>query len=148
MPYNTLEPISKRLTIVGGLTVVAIMAFGLAQSVYRNILFEQTLKDLEEQNKKISTSITAGYRDLEYYRSDQYKDKHAKENLGFVNPVERVLLINRTSSKPFLPPPDPALTRETQQATYQEIIRQIPVIEHWRLFLFHREKIEELRRSL
>ena len=148
MPYNTLEPISKRLTIVGGLTVVAIMAFGLAQSVYRNILFEQTLKDLEEQNKKISTSITAGYRDLEYYRSDQYKDKHAKENLGFVNPGERLLLINKTPSKPFLPPSDPALTRETQEATYQEILRQMPTIEQWRLFLFYQEKIQELRRSL
>lgn len=148
MPYHTLEPISKRLTIVGGLTVVAIMAFGLAQSVYRNILFEQTLKTIEEQNKKISDSITAGYRDLEYYRSDQYKDKHAKENLGLVNPAERILLINKTPSKPFLPPSDPTLTRETQEATYQELLRQMPIIEHWKLFLFHREKIEELRRSL
>lgn len=148
MPYHTLEPISKRLTIVGGLTVVAIMAFGLAQSVYRNILFEQTLRALEEQNKKISESITLGYRDLEYYRSDQYKDKHAKENLGLVNPGERTLLINKTPLKPFLPPPDPTLTRETQEAAYHEILRQMPVIEHWKIFLFYREKIEELRRSL
>lgn len=128
--------------------MVAIMAFGLAQSVYRNIIFEQTLKDMEEQNQKISDSITVGYRNLEYYRSDQYKDKHAKENLGLVNPGERVLLINKTPSKPFLSPPDPALTRETQEATYQETLRQMPIIEHWKLFLFHREKIEELRRSL
>lgn len=148
MPYHTLEPFSKRLTIVGGLTVVAIMAFGLAQSAYRNLLFEQTLTELKEQNQRITEAIETGYRDLEYYRSSQYKDKYAKENLGLINPGEHVLFIASSPLHPFDPVPNPDILRDAQEAAYQEILRQMPVLEHWRLFLFHKEKIEELRRSL
>jgi len=88
MPYRNLEPVSKQLTIVVGLTVVGFMAFGLALSYYRNVLFEQTLLNMKKQNIVLSEHIGHGYRDLEYYSSGQYKDKYAKENLGLVNPGE------------------------------------------------------------
>ena len=82
MAYNRVtQPVSKQLTIVIGLTVVGFMAFGLALSFYRNILFEQTLSDIETENERIAQTIELGYGDLEYYRSAQYKDKYAKENL-------------------------------------------------------------------
>ena len=40
------------------------------------------------------------------------------------------------------------LNAEQQEATYLELLRQMPVIEHWKLFLFHHKKIEELKRAL
>ena len=58
MAYNRVtQPVSKQLTIVIGLTVVGFMAFGLALSFYRNILFEQTLSDIESQNERIAQTI-------------------------------------------------------------------------------------------
>lgn len=149
MPYQPdLEPISKQLTIVIGLTVVGFMAFGLALSFYRNILFEGTLRELEQQNEEIAKSIVHGYGDLEYYRSDQYKDKYAKENLGRVNPGEKVLIIAQGPRDVATGSGDTLEEKERQEAAYSEILRQMPVFEHWKLYLFRREQLEEFRKGL
>ena len=149
MRYQGTEPISKQLTIVIGLTVVGFMAFGLALSYYRNALFEQTLLNIQNQNDLLREKITLGYRDLEYYRSAQYKDKYAKENLGLMSPGEKALVITEEMNVVSFPLTDSGiLNAEQQEATYLELLRQMPVIEHWKLFLFHRKKIEELKRAL
>ncbi len=146
MAYRHLEPFSKQLTIVIGLTVVGLMAFGLALSYYRNVLFDQTLLGIAKDNDGIRDEILAGRRELEYYRSAQYKDKYAKENLGKVNIGEKVLVL--------LEDPEPATTEDTsavlneqQEAAYMEMLKQMPIGEHWNMFLLHREKLEELRQS-
>ena len=148
MSYQHLEPVSKQLTIVVGLTVVGFMAFGLALSYYRNILFDQTLVTIEDQNDVLRATIEDGYRELSYYRSTQYRDKYAKENLGLVNPGEKVLIITEQATNPLL---DDTLreTREDQQEiAYFEVLRQMPVIEHWQLYLFNRKRADELKRGL
>jgi hypothetical protein len=149
MPASTTQPISKQLTIVIGLTVVGFMAFGLALSFYRNILFEQTLLEIESQNEKIAEEIEQGYQDLEYYRSAQFKDKFAKENLNRLNPGEFVVLISEPPKQPITEGPvDDILERARRDAAFEEYLRQLPVWEHWKLYLFNKEKIEELRRTL
>ena len=149
MPYKKdFEPISKQLTIVIGLTVVGFMAFGLALSFYRNILFEKTLQDLQAENNKIAMKIQQGYADLEYYQSEQYKDKYAKENLNKLNKGEKIIIISN-------PPVDPALKeeettvldKEKQQAAYYELLEQMPVLQQWNLFLFHKDKIDDLKKA-
>lgn len=147
-PRNTeIEPISKQLTIVVGLTVVGFMAFGLALSFYRNILFEQTLADLEDGNRRLAREIELGYSELEYIRSAQFKDKYAKENLGKVNPGEKVLLIARAPKGDEALMEESATERERREAAYEELLRQMPVIEHWKLYLFHRDRIQTLKRG-
>ena len=149
LPTNhDIEPVSKQLTIIIGLTVVGFMAFGLALSFYRNILFEETLKDMELRNHDIAKSIDQGYRDLEYYRSDQYKDKYAKENLNRITPDERVLLIHEAAASATNPSGQEAANQEQRQAAYFELLRQMPVIEHWKLYFFHHDKLEEFKKEL
>ena len=148
MAYQHIEPISKQLTIVVGLTVVGFMTFGLALSIYRNALFEETLSDIRIQNSALRTRIVQGYRNLEYYRSQQYKDKYAKENLGVVRPGEKVLILTeKQPASGLTAATDPAFAEE-REATYLELLRQMPVLEHWKLFFFHPERIEELKRAL
>jgi len=143
-----IEPFSKQLTIIIGLTVVGFMAFGLALSFYRNILFEKTLEDLEAQNAEIASEIGEGYGDLEYFKSDQYKDKFAKENLGRLNAGEKLIII----TKPPAPEPDSLiddiLDKERREAAFFELLRQMPVLDHWKLYLFKRDTIEELKQGL
>ena len=148
MPTHPVDPLSKQLTILVGLTVVGFMAFGLALSFYQNILFEKRLGDLDARNRKIDDAIEQGYRDLDYYRSDQYKDKYAKENFGLLNPDEKVLII--TEDKQLSPMSDEENTtrKDQREAAYLELLRQMPTIDHWKLYLFHQEKIEELKRGL
>lgn len=148
MAYQHMEPLSKQLTIVIGLTVVGFMAFGLALSFYRNLLFERTLENIRVKNEELRAEIEQGYKDLEYFRSSQYKDKYAKENLGLMQPDEQVLIITQPPVDPFVVSEIQSTPTEQQEAAYLELLRQMPVIEHWRLYLFHRERIEELKMSL
>jgi len=146
--HHDIEPISKQLTIVVGLTVVGFMAFGLALSFYRNILFEETLRTLEEQNRNIALEIDRGYGDLEYYRSDQFKDKYAKENLGRLSPGEKALIITRAEPSSPLDTEVSLSEKERREAAYFELLRQMPVIEHWKLYFFRRDRIDELKKAL
>lgn len=149
MPYQQdFDPLSKQLTIVIGLTVVGFMAFGLALSFYRNILFEQTLQSLEKENLEIAHSIESGYGDLAYFGSDQYKDKYGKENLGRVNPGEKVLIITEEPRGVDTGSGETVNERERREAAYFEILRQMPVLEHWKLYLFHREQLEEFKKGV
>lgn len=148
MPYNRdIEPVSKQLTIVIGLTVVGFMAFGLALSFYRNILFEKTLLDLADQNNDIAKKIERGYEDLEYFRSAQYKDKYAKENLDKFNPGENVIIITQPPVKPDVLADD-TTEQERKEAAYQELLQTMPVWDHWKLYLFRRGDIEKLKEGL
>lgn len=147
MAYRDLEPISKQLTIVVGLTVVGFMAFGLALSFYRNVLFEETLRRISEQNRALERERDESEHDLEYYRSAQYKDKEAKESFSRIRPGEKVLIITQKPKDPLAALNEEQVTQQ-QEAAFEEHLRQLPILEHWRLYLFHREKIDELKRSL
>jgi hypothetical protein len=149
MPYKQdIEPISKQLTIVIGLTVVGFMAFGLALSFYRNILFEQTLRDIEAQNAVISDKIALGYRELEYFRSEQYKDKFAKENLSKLNPGEQMIILTHPPKPDSDSVIDDILDKERREAAYFDLLNQMPTAQHWQLYFFQREKIEQLKKGL
>ncbi|PIR49402.1 hypothetical protein COU79_05095 [Candidatus Peregrinibacteria bacterium CG10_big_fil_rev_8_21_14_0_10_54_7] len=144
-----IEPIRKKLTMIVGLGMVALMTFSLSISFYSNVLFEETLKEIQDKNSHLVEEIEQGYQDLEHFRSEQYRDKYAKENLGLMNPGEKALVITEEMNVVSFPLTDSGiLNTEQQEATYLELLRQMPVIEHWKLFLFHRKKIEELKRAL
>lgn len=148
MAFHTGEPLSRQLTIVIGLTVVGFMAFGLALSFYRNILFDQTLGDMRKQNAQMARGNEDAKRELEYLHSLQHKDKYAKENLGRVSDGEKVLIITQSAQEvPFGEEPDAAGT-EQQEARFLELLRQMPILEHWQLFLFQPQRVEELRRGV
>lgn len=148
MPHKDIEPVSKQLTIVIGLTVVGFMAFGLALSFYRNILFEKTLQDLQAENNRIAGKVQEGYSDLEYYRSTQYKDKFAKENLNKLNRGETMIVMTTPTIDPTLSVQTDTLAKERIDAAYLELLGQMPVIDHWNIFLFHRDQIDALKRGL
>ncbi|MEK7218584.1 MAG: hypothetical protein AAB728_03920 [Patescibacteria group bacterium] len=148
MAYRDLEPVSKQLTIVVGLTVVGFMAFGLALSFYRNVLFEVTLENIRQENGRLRSKNTESQADVDYYRSAQYKDKYAKENLGKMNAGEKLLILSETVEAPVLDEQGELTATERQEIEFEELLRQMPVLEHWKLYLFYPERIEELKRSL
>src|SRR3989338_10318687 len=114
MPYRDLEPISKQLTIV-----VGFMAFGLALSYYRNILFDEHLTEIARQNDELALQIQEERGDLDYFQSAQYKDKYAKETLGRLNPGEKALIITQQPKAPDLSTSLEFTPTEQQQAAYR-----------------------------
>src|SRR3989338_2286874 len=142
-----IEPIRKKLTMIVCLGMVALMTFSLSISFYSNVLFEETLKEIQDKNSHLVEEIEQGYQDLEHFRSEQYRDKYAKENLELVNPGERVLIIAKTEKIDSLPKSTLSL-EEQQSALFEEFLRQTPVIQHWKLFLFDKQKLKQLQHSL
>ena len=122
------------------------MAFGLSISFYRNILFEETLDKLSVRNRSLRGQIDLELEELAYYRSVQYRNKYAKENLGRVNPGEKVLIL---TNRPTIVGADIDLPgrREKRDAAYHQYLQKIPVVEHWKLYLFDPEGLEKLKRS-
>jgi len=145
--YSDIAPIPKQMTILIGLCVVGLMAFGLALSYYKNILFDRQLLSMQERNNRLKREIMDGYGQLQYLQSTQYRDKYAKEYLGLLSPGENVLILH-TPAEPVLFSKETELTGEDKQAIYEENLRNIRIIDHWKLFLFNRDKIDELKKGV
>ncbi len=144
--YNEVAPIPKQMTIVVGLCVVGLMAFGLALSYYKNILFDRQLRTMQARNAQLKSDISHEYAQLQYYQSDQYKDKYAKENLSLLKAGEKVLILQK-SDNPIESRPNTELTDEDRVAIFEENLRNIRVIDQWNLYLFHRDAIDDLKRN-
>ena len=138
-------PLSKQATIVFGLIVVGFMAFGLAISFYRNLLFDESLRVLNEQNSALSDSITDRKRTLLYYQSDQFKDKFAKENLNKVHPGEHVLILYHDPTTFFEDTLQKDVFTEQKKVNFENELRQLPVYMHWKLYFFYPERVEQLK---
>jgi len=141
-----LSPFGKRITILIGLTVLGLMSVGLALSFYRNILFEQTLERLANSNAKMRAEIEASRRQVDYFRSAQYRDKAAKENLGLIRAEEKVLVLVPSPPSPLAEEGE-LTAREVREAAYEEYLRRTPTFEHWQLYLFDREGLRKLREA-
>lgn len=146
MPQQNISTFSKRFTILIGLGVVGAMAFGLSISFYRNILFEETLENLSDRNRMLREQIDEELEDLAYYHALQYKDKYAKENLGRMNPGEKVLILQEPVKLPSLEQDIPSRL-EMRDAAYREYLQKIPIIEHWKLYLFDSAGLTALKQS-
>lgn len=124
------------------------MAFGLALSYYKNVLFDRQLLSMEERNATLKQSIDKQRRDLEYYKSAQYRDKYAKENFGLLRPGEKILILSSDPRAESFMTAEPERTEEEKQAFFEENLRSIRIIDHWRMYFFHRDEIEKLRKQL
>jgi cell division protein FtsB len=144
--YSDIAPIPKQMTIVMGLAVVGLMAFGLAISYYKNILFDRQLLAMQERNLRLKHEIMNGYGQLQYLQSEQYKDKYAKENFGLLKPGEKVLILNLPATQDVQSSAT-ELTPEEKEAIFETNLRSIRVVDHWRLFLFERSQIDDLKKG-
>ena len=147
MRQREISTFSKRVTILVGLGVVGAMAFGLAISFYRNLLFEETLASLTERNRDLRDSIDKGLESLAYYRSSQYRDKYAKENLAKLSAGEKVLILKPLPEAISFEADDDTTRAEQRAAAYVQYLQKLPVIEHWKLYFLEPEKLTELKQS-
>lgn len=82
-----------RLVLIVGFFIVAYMLYHLAVSIYENYQIEKHIAEFEARNVELQTENKQKQEDLEYYISDEYIDKIAKQNLNLVNPGEKVIVI-------------------------------------------------------
>jgi len=70
-----------------------IMLFFLVQSLNKERQRTQYLKELSIKNDKIEEKYNEENKLLRLYKTQQYKDLYAKENLNLLNPWEKIIII-------------------------------------------------------
>lgn len=82
-----------RLVLVVGFFVVAYMLYNLTVSIYENYQIEKHIAEFETRNAELRQENEQKLADFQYYTSEQYIEKVAKQNLGLINPGEQVVVI-------------------------------------------------------
>ncbi len=82
--------------------MVGYMLYSLTVSVYKHYQIQQHIKDYEQRNAQLELQNSQKIEDFQYYTSDQYREKIAKQSLGLVNPGEKVIVLTPAASNPFL----------------------------------------------
>jgi len=90
--YNTQFGL-VRLVLIVGFIVLAYMLYNLTVSIYDNYQIEQHIAEFELRNSELAEENKQKLEDFQYYTSEQYIEKIAKQDLGLINPGEQIIVI-------------------------------------------------------
>lgn len=82
-----------QLLIMGGFFFFFYMFFSLAVSIYHDYKLETEIETFQDEIDNLADRANQKPSDLKYLQSDQYKDRYAKENLGLLNPGEKLIIL-------------------------------------------------------
>jgi len=82
-----------QLMVIGGFVFFFYMFFALATSIYRDYKLESEIQRFEQDINKLADLAQQKPEDVDYFASEEYKDRYAKENLNLLNPGEKLIII-------------------------------------------------------
>jgi len=82
-----------RLVLIVGFFVVGYMLYNLSVSIYENYQIEKHIDEFQTNNEELRKENAQKLEDFQYYTSEEYIEKTAKQNLGLINPGEQVIVI-------------------------------------------------------
>lgn len=82
-----------KIIIIIEFLLVTYLLYTLTASVYKSYQIDQHIKAFEAENERIEDENLIKSEEYEYYSSEVYVEKIAKQNLGLVNHGEEVLII-------------------------------------------------------
>lgn len=112
--------------------LLAYMLYVLATSLYKSYQVDQFIQTAGLENKKLEQANEGLIADYEYYRSDAYKEKIAKQNFGLIRPGEEIIVLAPEGDK-YLSP------EERAAKSTREYHGSLSTPRKWFLFLFDRE---------
>lgn len=133
MPFK-FSPTSNiaKLIIVVELILVIYLLNTLTVSVYRGYQIDKVIQDFEEENRRIEEENRQKSEDYEYFTSQNYIEKIAKQNLGLVNPGEEVIIL---SNQPTATSSNQALDDEKDSE-----LAGLDNSQKWWVFFFDRNR--------
>lgn len=87
-----------KMVIIGEFFLVSYLLYTLTVSVYKSYQIDQHIKNFEAENARIEEENLRKSEEFEYYSSDAYIEKMAKQNLGLINSGEEVIIIPSADS--------------------------------------------------
>jgi cell division protein FtsB len=122
---------------VFGVVIVAI-AWSGAKTVQSNYELQKKIATLKQENDVLWLQNSNTYLQNQYYKTDQYLELSARQNLGLAAPGEQVLLVPKDVAMRYV---DPALDK-SNQSEKEAVADKRPVyvknLESWRDFLLGR----------
>lgn len=87
-----------KMIIIGEFFLVSYLLYTLTVSVYKSYQIDQHIKGFELENARIEEENRKKSEEFDYYSSDAYIEKMAKQNLGLINQGEEVIIIPSTNA--------------------------------------------------
>lgn len=124
---------TTKIILVSEFILLAYMLYVLSTSLYKSYQVDVFIKSAEEENAKLEHANNLLIEDYEYFSSDSYKEKIAKQNLGLVRPGEEVII---------LAPDNKIYTSEVDRAAAaaSQYYNGLSNPRKWYLFFFDRER--------
>lgn len=125
-----------KFILISEFVLVAYMLYALSSSVYRSYQIDKHIAQFETENQRILEENRRLSADYEYYSSQAYKEKIAKQNFGLINPGEQVIVI----------PDDGVIARAEDEVLQQKSARKWEIMSNpkkWWTFFFFRPKRDQ-----
>ncbi len=69
------------------------MLYVLSTSLYKSYQVDTFISNAEQENQRLEQENLLLSEEFDYYRSQRYKEKIAKQNFGLVRPGEEVIVV-------------------------------------------------------
>lgn len=86
-----------KAVILIGFILVAYMLYALTVEMYQNYQIDRHITAFEAKNDTLKRENAEKIQDLQYFTSEAYIEKIAKQNLGLINPGEEVIVLPAAS---------------------------------------------------
>jgi cell division protein FtsB len=84
----------SKIVILLEILLVGYLIYALTKNVYQNYKVDKIIESYRLENQKIEDLIQNKTEEYLYVTSEEYIDKIAKQNLGFVNPGEEIIVLS------------------------------------------------------
>lgn len=121
-----------------GVVVLAI-AWSGAKTVQNNYELQKQIDTLRQQNEVISLNNDNIGLQNEFYKTSEYLDLSARQDLGLASPGEQVLLVPKAEALKYVDPSLQTTQDSTQQTQADNRPKYVRNLEDWRDFLLGRK---------
>jgi cell division protein FtsB len=120
-----------------GIVILAI-AWSGAKTVQSNYELQKHIAQLKQENTVLYLQNNNTYLKNQFYKTDQYLELSARQNLGLAAPGEQILLVPQSVALKYIDPKlNPA--QNTIQAAADTRSKPVKNLEAWRDFLLGRK---------
>lgn len=125
---------TSKIILIIEFFLLAYMFYVLSTSLYKSYQVDRFIASAEQENARLAAENSLLAEDFEYYRSDAYKEKIAKQNFGLVKPGEEVIILI----------PDQTAGASSEDIAYSTIRAYYDSLSNtrkWFLFFFDRARL-------
>ena len=125
---------TTKIVLIAEFILLAYMLYVLSTSLFKSYQVDTFIRTAEEENKRLQEENLLLSEDFDYYSSQRYKEKIAKQNFGLVHPGEEVIVVIPSD------PVSKTSNEDRAEILTQKYYNSLSNPEKWYLFLFERER--------